>query len=170
MQSTHKISGDAATGFAAYLTAGSTRGDYYVGGEANAELGEWHGSDDALGELGLSQNRAVERDQMLALMNGRSPVTGEPIRPVGGDRSRVAGIDLAFSAPKSVSALWAVSGPYRRAQIEAAHRTAVASTRARIERDVELVRRRENGVLRWERARSLVAAEFVHTASRLTRD
>jgi conjugative relaxase-like TrwC/TraI family protein len=170
MQTTHKISGDAAAGFAAYLTAGSTRGDYYVGGEANGELGEWHGSDDALRELGLSHDRAVERDQLLALMNGRSPVTGEPIRPVGGDRSRVAGIDLTFSAPKSVSALWAVSGPYRRAQIEAAHRKAVASTQARIERDVEPVRRRERGVLRWERAKSLVAAEFVHTSSRLTRD
>ena len=40
---------------------------------------------------------------------------------------------------------------------------------ARVERDVELVRRRRDGVLRWERARSLVRAEFVHTSSRLTR-
>ena len=79
------------------------------------------------------------------------------------------GIDLTFSAPKSVSALWAVSGPYRRAQIEAAHRGAIASAMARVERDVELVRRRETGVLRWEPARSLVRAEFVHTSSRLTR-
>ncbi len=76
---------------------------------------------------------------------------------------------MTFSAPKSVSALWAVSGPYRRAQIEAAHRGAIASAMARVERDVELVRRRERGVLRWEPARSLVRAEFVHTSSRLTR-
>ena len=102
-------------------------------------------------------------------MNGRHPDTGEAIRPVGGDGSRVAGIDLTFSAPKSVSALWAVSGPYRRAQIEAAHRGAIASAMGRVERDVELVRRRERGVLRWEPARSLVRAEFVHTSSRLTR-
>jgi conjugative relaxase-like TrwC/TraI family protein len=102
-------------------------------------------------------------------MNGRHPVTADAIRPVGGDGSRVAGIDLTFSAPKSVSALWAVSGPYRRAQIEAAHRGAIASAMARVERDVELVRRRERGVLRWEPARSLVRAEFVHTSSRLTR-
>jgi hypothetical protein len=59
-------------------------------------------------------------------MAGRNPVTGLPIRPVGSDGSRVAGVDMTFSAPKSVSALWAVSGPYRRAQIEAAHRGAVA--------------------------------------------
>jgi conjugative relaxase-like TrwC/TraI family protein len=111
----------------------------------------------------------VERDALVALMNGRHPETGSAIRPVGGDGSRVAGIDLTFSAPKSVSALWAVSGPYRRAKIEAAHRGAIASAMRRVEREVELVRRREKGVLRWEPARSLVRAEFVHTSSRLTR-
>jgi conjugative relaxase-like TrwC/TraI family protein len=40
----------------------------------------------------------------------------------------------------------------------------------RVERNVELVRSRVSGELRWDRARSLVAAEFLHTASRLTRD
>ena len=69
-----------------------------------------------------------------------------------------------------MSALWALSGRYRRAQIEVAHRRAVASAVRRIERDVALVRRRENGELRWETAKTLVAAEFVHTSSRLTRD
>jgi conjugative relaxase-like TrwC/TraI family protein len=169
MQSTHKISGDAASGFAAYLTESRGRGDYYVGGEADGETGRWQGSPEALGALGVAPGAAVERDALVALMNGRHPATGGAIRPVGGDGSRVAGIDLTFSAPKSVSALWAVSGPYRRAQIEAAHRGAIASAMARVERDVELVRRRENGVLRWEPARSLVRVEFVHTSSRLTR-
>jgi conjugative relaxase-like TrwC/TraI family protein len=169
MQSTHKISGDAAGGFAAYLTESRGRGDYYVGGEADGELGRWQGSPEALGALGLAPAAAVERDALVALMNGRHPGTEAAIRPVGGDGSRVAGIDLTFSAPKSVSALWAVSGPYRRAQIEAAHRGAIASAMRRVERDVELVRRREKGVLRWEQARSLVRAEFVHTSSRLTR-
>jgi conjugative relaxase-like TrwC/TraI family protein len=169
MQSTHKISGDAASGFAAYLTESRGRGDYYVGGEADGEMGRWQGSPEALGALGLAPGVAVERDALLALMNGRHPATGAAIRPVGGDGSRVAGIDLTFSAPKSVSALWAVSGAYRRAQIEAAHRGAIASAMARVERDVDLVRRREKGVLRWEPARSLVRAEFVHTSSRLTR-
>jgi conjugative relaxase-like TrwC/TraI family protein len=169
MQSTHKISGDAASGFAAYLTESRGRGDYYVGGEADGEMGRWQGSPEALEVLGLAPGAAVERDALVALMNGRHPETGAAIRPVGGDGSRVAGIDLTFSAPKSVSALWAVSGPYRRAQIEAAHRGAIASAMARVERDVDLVRRREMGVLRWEPARSLVRAEFVHTSSRLTR-
>ena len=169
MQSTHKISGSAADGFAAYLTTVGERGDYYVGGELDGDGGSWHGSPDALAELGLDPT-AGGPPELVALMEGRSPATGDPMRAVGGDGSRVAGIDVTFSAPKSVSALWAVSGPYRRAQIEVAHRRAVASAVGRIERDVELVRRRMDGELRWERARSLVAAEFVHTSSRLTRD
>jgi conjugative relaxase-like TrwC/TraI family protein len=170
MVSTHKIQGSAARGYAAYLTASAQRGDYYVGGELEGEGGYWHGSPVALGELGLDPGRAVRRGELVALMEGRSPRTGDPVRRVGGDGSRVAGIDVTFSAPKSVSALWAVSSSYRRAQIEVAHRRAVASALARIEREVPVVRRREQRVLRQEPARSLVAAEFVHTSSRLTRD
>jgi len=171
VQSTHKISGDAAAGFAAYLTSSSSRGDYYSEGEqGESGPGRWHGSPAALGALGLSRGQRVGRDALVALMGGVSPVSGEPIRAVGGGGSRVAGVDVTFSAPKSVSALWAVSGAYRRAQIEAAHRGAVAGALDRIEREVQLVRRRVDGVLVWERADSLVAGEFVHTASRLTRD
>jgi conjugative relaxase-like TrwC/TraI family protein len=170
VQSTHKIAGAAAGGFVSYLTASTTRGDYYVGGELEGDGGVWHGSPEALDELGLDPRQPVSRSELVTLMQGRSPASGEPLRRVGGDGSRVAGVDATFSAPKSVSALWAVSDRYRRAQIEVAHRKAVASAVGRIERDVELVRRREHGQLRWERARSLVAAEFVHTSSRLTRD
>ncbi len=168
MVSTHKVSGDSAAGFANYLTSGQSRGDYYAGGEEEAEAGFWHGSPAALGRLGLDGGRPVTRDELVAVMRGVSPRDGSVIRPVGGDGSRVAGIDVTFSAPKSVSALWALSGSYHRAQIEAAHRAAVASARERIEREERLVRRKEGGVLRSEPARSVVAAEFMHTSSRLT--
>jgi conjugative relaxase-like TrwC/TraI family protein len=97
-------------------------------------------------------------------------VDGTQLRRAGGDGSRVAGVDVTFSAPKSVSALWAVSGAYERARIEAAHGRAVAGALARIEREVELVRTRERGQLRWECPDRVLAAEFVHTSSRLTRD
>ncbi len=103
-------------------------------------------------------------------MQGFSPLSGEPLRPAGSDGTRVAGVELMFAPPKSVSALWATSGPYRRAQIEAAHRRAVASALARTEREVALVRRKSGGVVRFERAKSLLAAEFVHTSSRLAQD
>jgi hypothetical protein len=74
MQSTHKISGSAAAGFAAYLTASANRGDYYVGGELEGEGGAWHGSPAALGELGLDPTRPVHRYDLTTMMDNRSPL------------------------------------------------------------------------------------------------
>ena len=179
VQTTHKIASPSASGFAAYLTSESGRGDYYAGHEdsdsdnaaiAVAGVGQsrWHGSPQLLATLGLSAEEPVGREELIALMDGVSPVDGHELRAAGGNGARVAGIDLTFSAPKSVSVLWAVSGRMERDQIERAHGLAVASTLAHIERDVELVRSRQSGVLQWERAESLLAAEFVHTSSRMT--
>jgi len=175
VQTTHKIPGDGAAAFADYLTSTSRRGDYYLGhgGEgdrAESPEGRWHGPPATLRGLGVDPEGPVDREALVSLMGGVAPATGEPFRRVGSDGSRVAGIDLTFSAPKSVSALWAVASPFRRAQIEAAHRGAVASARDRIVREVGLVRRRRDGEIEWERPAGLVAAEFLHTASRLTRD
>ena len=176
MQTTHKIAGNDAEGFAEYLTSTSARGDYYAGhddeGDASGVVPQsrWHGSPGMLAALGISPEQPVGRVELLALMRGVSPVSGEALRAAGGDGTRVAGIDMTFSAPKSVSALWAVSSPYERARIEAAHAGAVAGAVGRIESDVKVVRTRAGGELRWERAERLVAAEFVHTSSRLTRD
>ncbi len=174
MQTTHKISGSSAAGYAAYVTSPSDRGDYYTAsGEGEPALlapSHWHGSPTLLAKLGLSRDQEVTREDLSALMHGVSPSDGHELRRAGGDGSRVAGIDMTFSAPKSVSALWAVSSPYERARIEAAHSKAVAGTIARTEREVALVRTRSEGKLHWEKASSLLAAEFVHTSSRLTRD
>jgi hypothetical protein len=49
----------------------------------------------------------VDEEGFIALMEGRDPGTGEQLRRVGG-RSKVAAFDLTFSAPKSVSVLFAV--------------------------------------------------------------
>lgn len=94
MQSTHKISADAAPGFASYLTDSRGRGDYYMGGESGGEAGHWQGSPAALSQLGLRPGAVVERDALISLMAARDPRSGEPIRPVGGDGSRVAGVDM----------------------------------------------------------------------------
>lgn len=171
MQTTHKIPGASATRYSNYLTSVSQRGDYYArdGGEEPVPS-RWHGSPQVLDRLRLSAEGPVERDDLREVMKGLSPRDGEPLRPAGSDGTRVAGVELMFAPPKTVSALWAVSGPYRRAQIETAHARAVASALTRTEREVSLVRRRSGGVVRFERARSLLGAEFVHTSSRLARD
>ena len=174
MQTTHKIPGDSAVRYAKYLTSTASRGDYYTRDGNDDSDGpvpsRWHGSPQALSSLGLSAEEPVQRSDLRAVMQGFSPLSGEPLRPAGSNGTRVAGVELMFAPPKSVSALWAVSGPYRRAQIEAAHHRAVASALARIEREVALVRRKSGGVVRFERAKSLFAAEFVHTTSRLAQD
>src|ERR1700692_3258092 len=163
MQTRHNIGGSSAAGYAAYVTSPSDRGDYYTasgeGEPALLALSRWHGSPSLLAQLGLSPEQEVPREELSALMHGVSPRDGHELRRVGGDGSRVAGIDITFSAPKSVSALWAVSSPYERARIEAAHSKAVAGAIARTEREGALVRTGSDGQLRWEKASSLLAAE-----------
>src|ERR1700691_2121118 len=171
MQTTHKVQGSDAGKYATYLTSTSERGDYYIDpadetGEGAA--GEWHGHPTVLASLGLSPDSVVQRDQLPSLMNGQAPSDGREIRAVGGDGTRVAGIDMSFSPPKDVSVLWAASSPEYRERIEAAHKDAVTSAMGHLERDVELVRVREAGELKWQTAKGVVAAKFMHNASRLT--
>jgi len=174
MQTTHKIPGDSATTYAQYLTSVASRGDYYANdGDPDHDRqvpSRWYGSQEVLGELGLSADRPVDRRDLRAVMNGHDQVTKQALRPAGSDGTRTAGVELMMAPPKTVSALWATADPYRRAQIEAAHREAVASTLKRTEREVALVRRKTNGVVRYEKAKSVLAAEFVHTSSRLAQD
>lgn len=171
MQTTHKVQGSDAGKYATYLTSTSERGDYYIDpadetGEGAA--GEWHGNPAVLASLGLSPDMIVKRDQLLSLMNGQAPNDRRELRAAGGDGTRVAGIDMSFSPPKDVSALWAASLPEYRAQIEAAHKDAVTSAMGHLERGVELVRVRESGELKWQTAKNVVAAQFMHNTSRLT--
>ncbi len=145
MQSTHKIPGASATRWSKYLISQSSRGDYYTrdgpGGEPAPT--RWHGPAGLLRSYGIDPAKPVELRHLRPLMQGLSPVDGEPIRPAGSNKTRTAGIDMTFSPPKDVSALWATSSPYRRAQIGVAHRKAVASALERTEREVALVRRKK---------------------------
>jgi conjugative relaxase-like TrwC/TraI family protein len=171
MQTTHKVPGSSAVRFAKYLLSEAARGDHYYthDGENDAPT-QWHGPEELLRSFGIDPDKPVELRHLGPLMQGFSPVTGEPIRPAGSDGTRTAGINLCYAPPKEVSALWATADPYRRAQIEAAHRKAVASTVKRIEREVACVRRKKNKVQSFEKAKGLLATEVVHTTSRLGKD
>ena len=61
-------------------------------------------------------------------MEGRHPGTGRWLRPEGAGGGRGGGIDATFSAPKSVSTVWALADPWQRQQIEDAHASAVERT------------------------------------------
>jgi len=172
MQTTHKVPGSSATTWSKYLVSEASRGDCYThdGNGGRSAPTQWHGPEELLRSYGIDPDKAVELKHLRPLMRGFDPVTKEPIRPVGSDGTRTAGVDLTFSAPKDVSALWATASPERREQIEAAHRQAVASALKRTEREVALVRRKAGRVTRFEKAKSLLAAELIHTSSRLAKD
>src|SRR3984957_17026884 len=172
VQTTHKIEGSPAVRFARYLLAEASRGDYYThdGQGGKSAPTQWHGPEELLRRFGIGPEKAVEMKHLGPLMQGFDPVTEKPIRPDGSNGTRVAGIDLSYAPPTEVSELWTPTDPYRRAQIEVAHRKAVASTLKRIEREVALVRRKTDKVQRFEKAKGLLATEVVHTTSRLGKD
>ena len=56
--------------------------------------------------------------------NGFAPNTGGKLTQNAGSERRSAGLDMTFSADKSVSALWAVADSELRSEIERAHNDA----------------------------------------------
>ena len=80
-------------------------------------------------------------------------------------RTAVAGFDLTFSVPKSVSALWALAPTEVQEQLYLAHRAALSATLELIEAEAAFTRLGHNGVHRV-RAAGLIAAAFDHWDSR----
>jgi conjugative relaxase-like TrwC/TraI family protein len=132
--------------------------DYYLGvGEAP---GVWQG--DLADRLGLSG--VVDADGLRALLLGHHPGTDEAL--LGGHRERrVAAFDVTFSAPKSVSVLWAFASPEVSSVASIAHVEAVAVALEFLERRAGATRQQVDG----ERQRiptGVAAATFVHRTSR----
>ena len=80
-------------------------------------------------------------------------------------RTSVAGFDVTFTPPKSVSALWAVADPPLAAAIRAAHVAAVAAAMTAAEQRAVFTRQGHNGIRHVE-VHGLLAAVFVHRDSR----
>jgi conjugative relaxase-like TrwC/TraI family protein len=132
--------------------------DYYAGeGEAP---GRWMGSGSE--ELGLSGE--VEAAQLRRVLAAEHPASGEPLVSLRGGR-RIPGFDLTFSAPKSVSLLWALSDPATRRVVRECHERAVAAALDYVEREAAFVRRGAGGA-EVSHARGLIAAAFPHRSSR----
>jgi conjugative relaxase-like TrwC/TraI family protein len=135
--------------------------EYFLGvGEAP---GRWYGR--GLEGLGL-EPRGVVRDWQLEATFGRA------LHPVGrvqlGRAWRadgVTGYDLCFSAPKSVSALWALGGPDVGAAIRAAHAAAVRAGLEYLDSHAAFSRVGRNGHTQVDTA-GFAAAVFDHRTSR----
>lgn len=79
---------------------------------------------------------------------------------------RVPGWDLTFSAPKSVSLLYAIADPTVSAQAVTAHQEAVRQALAYLDRHAVFSRRRIDGVITPVEGVGLVTAAFRHRTSR----
>lgn len=132
--------------------------DEYYTGDQEAE-GEW----DGCGAERLALEGAVSKADFEAALNGIDPRTGEPLTQIG--KAHAPGWDMTFSAPKSVSVMWALSTPADRTKIEAAHRQAVSTATRNLEDNHAFTRRGKAGAIR-EPVAGLTIARFHHHTSR----
>lgn len=134
--------------------------EYYAGrGEVP---GVWIGAGSAA--LGLAVGGRVPREGFMALMRGAHPVDESVLRRMS-ECSKVAAIDLTFSAPKSVSVLFAVAGGRVSEALVDAHERAVAAAVGYLEREACFTRRGHAGADRV-RGEGFVAASYRHRLSR----
>ena len=153
-----KLAGGPGAGRYYVDQVASGREDYYAGeGEAP---GVWVGNGTAA--LGLSGE--VGEEGLARLLESQDPVSGEPLRRPGGSGA-VAGFDVTFRAPKSVSVVFGIADAEVAGQLRAAHREAVAEALGYLEREACWARRGAGGTVRV-RGRGFVAAAFEHRASR----
>ena len=93
--------------------------EYYTAGEEPD--GVWF---NPRGLLGLENGGKVDSGDFHRLYHGFSPDGSQKLTRNAGSENRSAGLDMTFSADKSVSALWAVADPELRGEIEQAHNDA----------------------------------------------
>jgi conjugative relaxase-like TrwC/TraI family protein len=154
--------------------------DYYAGrGESP---GIWIGR----GAAELELDGVVGEGELGRLISGRHPLTSAELRrhppkklitveridPTTGERrleqrtlSPVAGYDLVFSPPKSVSLLHALGSEDVRHAVDQAHLAAWQATLSYLEQRACVTRKGKNGLLR-ERGSGFVAAAYQHRTSR----
>ncbi len=126
MLSIFALKAGSAGGIAGYLEEADAA-DYY--GEGETAPAEWLGG--GTETLGLA-GQPYDRQAFVSLLEGHGP-QGEDLARIYKNHS--PGLDLTFSAPKSVSAVWAVAGEADRAALDAAHDEAVRAAVRYIEQE-----------------------------------
>ncbi len=151
-------------------TAATTAGYYtqYLTQAVGEEPGRWSGRQAE--RFGLA--RTVEAEQLERLLSGQHPTTGATLGFPLLDRHRadgtvvraVSGFDATVSAPKSLSAWWALTGDQR---LLDAHDTAASAVVDMLERYGATTRIRSNGGRLHPDAEGLAIAAFRQSTSRL---
>jgi conjugative relaxase-like TrwC/TraI family protein len=142
-----------------YLNAvARSQEEYYTG--SGEPPGYWLGR--AAEELGLAGE--VTDEGLHRILNGAHPITaarlGSPPRV-----HRVAGFDLTFRAPKSVSLLYGLGGLKTGRDVRVAHEHAIDEAVKYLERHAALVTR-GHARAQQERSTGFVAAAYQHRTSR----
>jgi conjugative relaxase-like TrwC/TraI family protein len=177
-----KLSADAGVKYLLRTTAHGDMNvrnltDYYT--KSGNPPGTWYGN--GLGGIDLVRGAVLTDGAAKTVFEtARHPFTGEPLgRPHGhrtihagkgpgsgtSTRSPVAGFDLTFSVPKSVSVLWALSPQPVRDQVLDAHHHAVQETLVWLEARAIGTRTGHNGVAHVP-VQGAIAAAFDHWESR----
>ena len=135
--------------------------EYYTAGEEPD--GVWW---NPCGLFGLVDGGRVDGGEFHRLYHGFAPDGGERLTRNAGSEKRSPGLDMTFSADKSVSALWAIADAELRSEIECAHndaaRAALAETVLRYCAWTRLQERDGTRVV----AADIMGAMFQHGTSR----
>jgi conjugative relaxase-like TrwC/TraI family protein len=163
-----KVTQGLAAGYAEYLEGKAKPaelGDYYLRDRERVESpGRWV---QGAAALAADPEVPVSGDQLRALMAVRRPDTGAPLRRAGAGGETVAALDATFSAPKSVSAMWAIADPQLRGRIEEAHEEAIDRALSYALEHVAMIRQRiDKDTLIHAKPKTLVATSWRHTTAR----
>ena len=141
-----------------YAASGTPPGSFLGAGLADVDGGR-----------GIEEGTAVTEEHLFNMLAAcADPVSGEPVgrSPAASPTAApVAGFDLTFSPPKSVSVAWALADEGTKAVIYECHRRAVDYVLAYAERTVLHSRSGTAGVVD-EDINGVVAASFTHWDSR----
>jgi conjugative relaxase-like TrwC/TraI family protein len=153
----------------------------------------WLGTDDALAQFGVRRGQPIERDDLIAVLQGQHVETGEQLRRPGvlkrkardehgqalldedgrGVVERVTGVahvEMTMSVPKSVSVLWAMADQHDRRRIEEALIEAAERTVRYMAHNKAVVHRRgKDGVRVREPAAGAAVASSLHVTARRAR-
>jgi conjugative relaxase-like TrwC/TraI family protein len=149
--------------------AGPGAGRYYVDRVAQGREDSYSGEGEArrvdgrrTALLGLSGE--VSAQGIVRLLEGRDPATGDLLERTFKDGS-VAGFDLTFRAPKSVSILFGIAHEAVTREIVAAHDAAVSEAMTYMEREACRARRGHGGAIVVQ-GHGFIGAAFRHSTSR----
>ena len=160
MLSFHSIDAGGDAAGAAQYYEDLAREDYYTSG--GEPPGKW------IGRFAQALNldgQKVQKGQLIEAFSGFDPATGKPLARNAGPAHK-PGYDLTFSAPKSVSVIWATADQATRQAISGAQQKAVEAAISHAEKIGAFVQRAGHGGIEKIPHGELLAATFEHSTSR----